>query len=147
VKSVSSVAKVGEGDVGGERRVHVSGVCRVLVFGSRFSRRKSASAGGLTKHAESLRFRACAWRACASYVYVMRRRSWIVRCVVDIVKSLLGVADSSRNVKKDVGRSLYKYLELGRVDAHKYARCGWSICVVWTVLIQEISFCGDVVLE
>jgi hypothetical protein len=38
VKSVSSVAKLGDGEVGGARRVHVSGVWEVLVLGFRFHR-------------------------------------------------------------------------------------------------------------
>jgi len=40
----------------------------------------------ITEHAESDRLRdvACAWRACASYVYAMRSSSWTERKVVDI---------------------------------------------------------------
>jgi hypothetical protein len=71
VKSVSSVAKLGDGDVGGESWEHISGVCESVSDADRLLFRKLR----LTEHAESERFRLCACSACASYVYVMRKRS------------------------------------------------------------------------
>lgn len=65
MKSVSSDAKVGDGDVGGEMREHVSGV-HEGVSNARFALRDMRL--GRTEHTESERFRCCACRACASYV-------------------------------------------------------------------------------
>jgi len=74
--------------VGGERWAHVSGICMLLVFA--ILRPSSVNLRRPTEQAESERGRgcmcACASRARISYVYVMRRRSWTVRCVVDILR-------------------------------------------------------------
>jgi hypothetical protein len=78
-----------------------------------------------TKHAESERFLACAARACASYVYVMRRRSYIVRQVVDMLSAILPSLCLGCSCKISTSYTS-KFVRCRGCSAHKYRSCGWS---------------------
>jgi hypothetical protein len=78
-----------------------------------------------TEHAESERSLACAARACASYVYVMRRRSYIVRQVVDMLSAIVPFLCLGCSCKISTSYTSMSVRRRG-CCAHKYRSCGWS---------------------